>query len=257
MSEESSIYFDILTIFPDLFPGPLAESITGRAIEEELIEVNPVDIRDFALNKHDNIDDYPYGGGAGMVMKPGPIYRAHRAAAACREELPETVLLTPQGERFDQSTALELSQKPGLIMICGHYEGVDERVRELVVDREISLGDYVLTGGELAAMIVIDATARMIPGVVGDERSTEQDSHYDGLLDYPHYTRPREFEGLEVPDVLLSGHHARIERWRQKKALERTLRRRPDLLEKKELDATEIELLQEIKEEAGDEISGE
>ncbi len=243
------MYFDILTIFPDLFPGPLAESITGRALEEELIDINPVDIRDFTQDRHGNVDDYPYGGGAGMVMKPEPIYRAHRACATLRGELPETVMLTPQGETFDQDMALELSQLEGLVLICGHYEGVDERVRELVVDREISLGDYVLTGGELPAMIVIDAIARMIPGVVGDERSPRQDSFYQDRLDYPQYTRPREFKDLRVPEVLLSGHHARIERWRKKKALKRTLARRPDLLEDADLIEEERELLEEIKEE--------
>lgn len=249
MTGGPEIYFDVLTIFPDLFPGPLAESITGRALEENIIDVNSVDIREFALDKHANVDDYPYGGGAGMVMKPEPIYRAHRAVSTCRGEIPETILLTPQGQSFDQDTALELSQLSGLMMICGHYEGVDERVRQMLVDRELSLGDYVLTGGELPAMVMIDAISRMIPGVVGEEESTKQDSFYHGLLDYPHYTRPREYKGRSVPEVLLSGHHARIENWRKKQSLKRTLLRRPDLLEKKKLTREEKELLQEIKSE--------
>ncbi len=249
MSGRPEMYFDVLTIFPDMFPGPLAESITGRALKENLIEVNSVDIREFAPDKHGNIDDYPYGGGAGMVMKPEPIYRAHRAVSVCREEVPETILLTPQGETFNQDTARELSQYTGVMMICGHYEGVDDRVRQLLVDRELSLGDYVLTGGELPAMLMIDAISRMIPGVVGEEESTKRDSFYHGLLDYPHYTRPREFKGQKVPEVLLSGHHARIETWRQKQSLKRTLLRRPDLLAQKELSEREKELLQEIKQE--------
>lgn len=249
MSGEEKMYFDVLTIFPDLFPGPLAESITGRALEEDIIEVNSVDIREYALDKHAKVDDYPYGGGAGMVMKPEPIYRAHRAVSTCRGEVPETILLSPQGQTFDQDTALELSQLSGLIMICGHYEGVDERVREQLVDRELSLGDYVLTGGELPAMIIIDAISRMIPGVVGESESTRRDSFYNGLLDYPQYTRPRDFKGRKVPEVLLSGHHARIETWRKKRSLKRTLLRRPDLLEKKNLSEEEKQLLQEIKAE--------
>lgn len=244
--------FDILTIFPEIFPGPLNCSITGRALEEGLITVNPVDIRDYSTDKHNNVDDYPYGGGAGMVMQPGPLCRAHQDLIQQREYRPETILLSPQGERFSQIQARELSQKPGVILICGHYEGVDERVRELIVDRELSLGDYVLTGGELPAMVVIDAVARMIPGVVGDEESTRRDSFYQGILDYPQYTRPRSFQGLEVPEILLSGHHARIERWRKKEALKRTWLRRPDLLEEVELDDKDIEILQEIQNELAD-----
>ncbi len=243
------MYFDILTIFPGLFPGPLAESITGRALEEGIIEINAVDIREFAFDKHSNVDDYPYGGGAGMVMKPEPIYRAHRAAAAARGQLAETILLSPQGETFDQEIARNLSEHSGLIFICGNYEGVDERVRELIVDRELSLGDFVVTGGELPAMIMVDAISRMIPGVVGDERSTKQDSFYNGLLDHPHYTRPREFKDLNVPEVLLSGHHARIERWRKRQSLKRTFCRRPDLLDNINLGEEEKELLAEIEEE--------
>ena len=249
--------FDILTIFPEIFPGPLACSITGRALEEKLITVNPVDIRDFSTDKHKNVDDYPYGGGAGMVMQPGPLYRAHQDVMQQRDYLPETILLSPQGKKFSQDQARELSQKPGVILICGHYEGVDERVRELIVDRELSLGDYVLTGGELPAMVVIDAVARMIPGVVGDEESTRRDSFYQGILDYPQYTRPRSFQELEVPGVLLSGHHARIERWRKKQALKRTWLRRPDLLEEADLDPEDIEILHEIQAELAEKEDNE
>ncbi len=241
--------FDILTIFPEIFPGPLASSITGRALSEGIISVNPIDIRNYSEDKHKNVDDYPYGGGVGMVMQPGPIYRAHEDLLQRYDYSPETILLSPQGEKFSQKLAKELSQEEGIIFICGHYEGVDERVRDLVVDREISLGDYVLTGGELPAMVLIDAISRMLPGVVGDADSPQQDSFYQGILDFPQYTRPQEFKGFKVPDILLSGHHAKIERWRKKQALKRTWLRRPDLLEEAELKDEDIELLQEIKQE--------
>jgi tRNA (guanine37-N1)-methyltransferase len=239
---------DIVTLFPDLFSSFLKESILGRAIERGLVDIRLTDIRAFARGPHRQTDDRPYGGGDGMVMKPGPICRALASLERSREGS-LVVLLTPQGERFDQPTAWEFSRLDHLILICGRYEGVDERVRTDHVDREVSIGDYVLSGGELGAMVVVDAVSRLVPGVLGGERSNQEDSFQDGLLEYPHYTRPRVFNGAEVPSILLSGDHERIRLWRRAESLRRTLRRRPDLLQKAELSEEDEALLAEIQSE--------
>lgn len=236
--------FDILTLFPAFFHGPLYESILRRAWERGILSFRVIDIRDFTEDRHREADDYPYGGGGGMVMKPEPLSRAIKAM---KDLKPATriIYLTPQGPPLDQEKALELSRLERTTLICGHYEGIDERVREKYVDEEISIGDYVLTGGEPAAIVLIDSVARMIPGVLGNEASFQNDSFYTGLLDFPHYTRPEEFEGLKVPEVLLSGHHEKIRNWRRKKALERTAAIRPDLLKRAPLTEEERALFPE------------
>ena len=218
---------DILTLFPGMFVGPFDESMLKRARESSALELNLVDIRDFAADRHRTVDDTPYGGGPGMVMKPGPIFAA---VEAVRRPASHVILLSPQGRQFEQAIAAELSRLPHLVLICGHYEGVDERVREHLVDDELSIGDFVLTGGELAAMVVVDAVVRLLPGVLGAGESIVEESHSSGLLEYPQYTRPAEFRGWRVPDILLSGNHAEIARWRRRQALEWTRQRRPDLL---------------------------
>lgn len=221
--------FDIFTIFPGIFSGPLDESIVRRAIERNILEVAIHDIREFAAGRHRQVDDSSYGGGPGMVMMAPPIFTAVEAALG--EALPDTpvVLMSPSGERFDQRIAYELSAYPRIALICGRYEGVDQRVREHLVTREISIGDYVLTGGELAAAVIVDAVTRLLPGVI-DAESLEEESHGAGLLEYPQYTRPAEYRGWSVPDVLLSGHHGQIRAWRRARAEEITRQRRPDLL---------------------------
>ncbi len=232
--------FDILTLFPDMFKGPFDESIIRRGQDKGLIQIGLHQIRDYALDRHHTVDDSPYGGGAGMLMKPEPI-------AACIEEAkkfnPEaTVLLTtPQGKPLKQKLAQELSDKSGLLIICGRYEGVDDRIRERYVDMEICVGDFVLSGGELAAMVILDTVTRLIPGVLGSDESATSDSFSNGILEYPQYTRPPEFNGMKIPEVLLSGNHAEIARWRREQALIRTAENRPDLL--KQADITDKELL--------------
>jgi tRNA (guanine37-N1)-methyltransferase len=221
--------FDVLTLFPEMFEPIIGGSILGRAKEAGLISVNMVNIRDYANNKHKRVDDYPYGGGPGMVMQPGPIYNAYKSIVDRHEEKLPVIYLSPQGKKFDQKMAKELAQKSHIILLCGHYEGVDERVLEEIEVEEVSIGDFVLTGGELAAMVVIDAVSRLIPGVLA-EGSSEDESFSEGLLEYPQYTRPDDFMGRRVPEVLLSGHHANIVRWRQEQAVERTKKKRPDLL---------------------------
>lgn len=238
--------FDILTLFPEMFRSPLEHSIVGRAVNAGLIEVNLVNIRDYASGKHLVTDDYPYGGGRGMIMKAEPIVRAVRAITQ-PGPAGHVVLLTPQGVPFSQEHANHLAERPRLLLICGRYEGVDERVRD-VVDEELSIGDYVLTGGELAALVVVDAVARLIAGVLGNEGASADDSFARGLLEFPQYTRPREFEGMKVPDVLLSGDHRAIERWRRCEALRRTLERRPDLLSKAPLSEDDVQILGELEE---------
>ncbi|MBM4325824.1 MAG: tRNA (guanosine(37)-N1)-methyltransferase TrmD [Deltaproteobacteria bacterium] len=242
----------ILTIFPEIFDSFLGFGNPARAILARLLNVEPVDLRQFALDRHHSTDDYPYGGGAGMVMKPEPLVRGIKHLRANMFS-PRVVLMTPQGRLFKQADAQELAGADSLALVCGRYEGIDERVRSFV-DDEISVGDYVLSGGETAAMVVIDAISRLIPGVLGTDSRTDGDSFYDGLLEYPQYTRPREFEGLEVPSVLLEGDHAKIRRWRKQQALARTLARRPELLGRRTLDPSEIELLEEIRSET---INGE
>lgn len=235
--------FSILTLFPEMFSS-LQESILRRAQDTGLIEIKLINFRDYAVSKHKNVDDVPYGGGAGMVLKPEPLFAAVR-------DLPESVgkrriiLVSPQGKVFNQKLAVELSQYNDLVFICGHYEGFDERIRELA-DEEISIGDYVLTGGELAASVIIDAVARLIPGVLGHSTSLQEESHSTGVLEYPHYTRPVDFEGRPVPEILLSGHHANIERWRRKEALLRTFLRRPDLITGLTFLPSDYSLLEEL-----------
>jgi len=243
---------DIVTIFPKFFDSPLRESILRRALERGLLEVRVTDLRDYTSDRHRVTDDYPYGGGAGMVMKPEPIFAAVEALKA---EDPEktVVLLSPRGRTWNQDLARSFSLRPGMILICGRYEGEDERVRTDLVEEEISIGDYVLTGGETAALVLVESVARLIPGVVGAAESVERDSFTSGILDYPHYTRPAEFRGMKVPKVLLSGNHADIERWRRKEALRITLERRPELLEGLDLTGQDRELLTELKKENGGE----
>jgi len=222
--------FDILTLFPEMFTSYLNTSIMGRAVRRGIVQVRCYPIRDFAGGKHRTTDDVPYGGGSGMVMKPEPLVEGIRFVRAQGPEAP-VLLLSPQGEPFVQKTAWELAQQARLILVCGRYEGVDERVRLLAVDREISVGDFVMTGGELAAMAVVDATARLVPGVLGDEASPREETFSAGLLEYPQYTRPREYMRQRVPEVLLSGDHKRIADWRRRQSLERTLARRPELID--------------------------
>ncbi|OIK13961.1 tRNA (guanosine(37)-N1)-methyltransferase TrmD [Bacillus sp. MUM 116] len=242
---------DILTLFPDMFTGVLGQSILHKAAEKSAVEYNVVNFRDYADNKHNTVDDYPYGGGAGMVLKPQPIFDA---VADLKEKAaslnPKVILLCPQGSRYDQRKAEELAREEHLIFICGHYEGYDERIREHIVTDEISIGDYVLTGGELGSMVVIDSVVRLLPEVLGNEESHLKDSFSTGLLEHPHYTRPADFRGVKVPDVLLSGNHKLIEEWRNKEALRRTLLRRPDLLDKIELTCEQEKWLQEVKNES-------
>ncbi|MBW5444600.1 tRNA (guanosine(37)-N1)-methyltransferase TrmD [Cohnella sp. CFH 77786] len=228
---------DVLTLFPEMFEGVFGSSILGKARDRGLVSLSTLNFREFSTNKHHTVDDTPYGGGGGMVLKPEPIFGAveHLLEQGGGGREPRVILMCPQGETFSQRKAAELSEESHLIFICGHYEGYDERIRQYLVTDELSIGDYVLTGGELPAMVVIDSVVRLLPGVLGNERSAVADSFSDGLLEYPQYTRPPEFRGWSVPDVLLSGHHAEIEKWRRMQSLERTLVRRPDLLEKAEL----------------------
>ena len=226
----------------------LAEGVVSRGIARGLIDLAVHDLRDHTSDRHRTVDDVPYGGGPGMVMKPEPLARAVEDIRAKRGTPDAVVLLTPQGRPFRQAEAVRMSRLSHVVLLCGRYEGMDERVRELVASDELSIGDYVLSGGELPALVVIDAISRLIPGVVGDEQSVEQESFADGVLDYPHYTRPSEFAGLKVPDVLLSGHHAEVRRWRRKTALARTLDRRPELLDDATLDDDDRALLNEIRE---------
>jgi tRNA (guanine37-N1)-methyltransferase len=243
------IKFDIVTIFPKMIEAGLAEGVVSRGIGRGLLDVVVHDLRDYTADRHRSVDDVPYGGGPGMVMKPEPIVRVVEHIRAVRGTPDAVILLTPQGRPFRQDEAVRLSGLSHLALLCGRYEGMDERVRELVATEELSIGDYVLSGGELPALVVIDAVSRLVTGVVGDEQSVEQDSFSRGLLDYPHYTRPAEFAGRKVPDVLLSGHHADVRRWRKKAALARTLERRPDLLPDAALDDEDRVLLDEIRSE--------
>ena len=238
---------DILTLFPEMFTGVLSSSILGKASEKEIVEFHVGNFRDFSESKHGTVDDTPYGGGGGMVLKPEPLFRAVEAMST--DKKPRVILMCPQGVPYNQKLAEELAQEEHLVFICGHYEGYDERIREHLVTDEISIGDYVLTGGELAAMVVIDSVVRLQPGALGNQTSAVEDSFSTGLLEYPHYTRPAEFRGWKVPDILLSGHHANIEKWRLKESLRRTRMRRPDLLDKLELTPEMKKLLAEIEQE--------
>ncbi len=239
--------FHVMTLFPDMIANGLGTSITGRAINQHIFELNIVNIRDYTQDKHKHVDDYPYGGGAGMVMQPGPVYACYQDIIKDMTTKPRVIYMTPQGKVFSQSIAEELSKEEELIFLCGHYEGIDERVLEEIVTDELSIGDYVLTGGELPAMVMIDSISRLIPGVLNNDDSAEYESFQDGLLEYPQYTRPVEFLGKKVPDVLLSGHHGRIAEWRREQSLKRTLIRRPELLETAELSTKDKKTLQKIK----------
>jgi tRNA (guanine37-N1)-methyltransferase len=243
--------FDILTIFPEMFSAILREGIVGRAVKRGIVDVRIINIRDFAKGAHRTTDDRPYGGGDGMVMKPGPIYRALKAIDRVGDRN-LGILLSPQGDRFEQKTAWELSRWDQIILICGRYEGVDERVRLTCIERELSVGDYILSGGELAALVVMDAVSRLVPGVLGGLRSNLEDSFEDGLLEYPQYTRPGVFQREAVPPVLLSGDHKRIRMWRRTQSLKRTLERRPDLLQKARLSPEDESILAKLKREIKD-----
>lgn len=242
--------FHILTLFPDMVIQGLGTSITGRAMEKGLISIEAVNIRDYSTNKHMKVDDYPYGGGAGMLMQAEPVFRTYEAVAG-KMNLPEgkkprVVYLSPQGQTFSQEMAEDFAREENLILLCGHYEGIDERVLEEIVTDYVSIGDYVLTGGELPAMVIVDAVSRLVPGVLHNETSAEFESFQDNLLEYPHYTRPEEWHGKKVPEVLMSGHHANVDKWRREQSVIRTAQRRPDLLEKAELTAKERELAEKI-----------
>jgi len=239
---------DILTLFPKIFEAPFGFGVFQRAIDNGLVGLNLYNIRDYTHDKHHTADDYPYGGGAGMILRPGPIFEAVEAikSSVGEEGKFPIILLTPQGRLLSQQIALELSRQRHLVFICGHYEGVDERVREHLATDEISIGDYVLTGGEVPALVVIDAVLRLLPGVLGSEASPLEDSHASGLLEYPQYTRPADFRGWAVPDVLLSGNHAQIAKWRREQIIRRTLERRPDLLNKANLGLEDKKLVERL-----------
>lgn len=239
---------DILTIFPDMFKGPFSESILKKAQEKGLIKINLIDLRDFATDKHKTVDDYSYGGGPGMVLKPQPIWDAVEVIKKNKSPLPLKVIITSaQGKIFNQRMAKDLSKENRLLIICGRYEGIDERIPQLLDAEEVSIGNFVVSGGELPSMLMVDAISRMIPGVLGKEESMVNDSFYNGYLDYPHYTRPDEFKGLKVPDILLSGNHKEIEEWRRKQSLLRTLIRRPEIFVNKKLSKRELDLLKELE----------
>ncbi|GGJ21764.1 tRNA (guanine-N(1)-)-methyltransferase [Paenibacillus hunanensis] len=245
---------DVLTLFPEMFTGVFGSSILGKAAAKGIVELNAVNFRNYSTSKHGTVDDTPYGGGGGMVLKPDPIFAAVEDLVPDQAAKPRIILMCPQGETFTQKKAEELSQEQHLIFICGHYEGYDERIREHLVTDELSIGDYVLTGGELPAMTIVDSVVRLLPGVLGNEMSAVTDSFSTGLLEYPHYTRPAEFRGLKVPDVLLSGHHGNVEKWRREQSLLRTLQRRPDLLEHADLSEAERRwlVLQDKRSEASE-----
>ena len=240
---------DILTLFPEMFSGVFDVSIVNRAHEQNIVNIRLIQIRDFAPDKHKITDDYPFGGGGGMVMTPGPVAGAIEYALGGKDRDAQTrvVYLSPQGVPYTQEIATDLGTLDHLVLLCGHYEGVDERICDLFVDQEVSIGDYVLSGGEIPAMVVVESVVRLLPGAIGNEISYQRDSFYHGILDFPHYTRPREFRGLHVPETLLSGHHKEIERWRRRQALLRTLIRRPDLLEKATLSEEDRAVLEDLK----------
>lgn len=244
------IKFDVLTLFPDMFEAVLGDSITGRAREKGLVEMNFINIRDFAKNKHRKTDDYPYSGGGGMLMMPQPIYDAYMSIAEKCDKKPHTVFMSPQGAVFDQKKAIELSKKEHIVFLCGHYEGVDQRILDMIVDEEISIGDFVLTGGEIPAMAVIDSVSRMIDGVLSGESAYQNESHYSGLLEYPQYTHPQEFMGVKIPEILVSGHHKNIEEWKRQQSLLVTRKKRPDLLAKAELTDSDIRFLEQFDEKS-------
>lgn len=238
---------DILSLFPEMFEGVLHSSIMKKAQENEAVAFDVVNFRDYSENKHHKVDDYPYGGGAGMVLKPQPIFAAVDAVTKNVETAPRVILMCPQGERFTQKKAEELAKEEHLVFICGHYEGYDERIREALVTDELSIGDFVLTGGEIASMAIVDSVVRLLPDVLGNEESSVLDSFSTGLLEHPHYTRPAEFKDLMVPDILLSGNHAKIDQWREEQSLIRTFERRKDLLETATLTKHQQALLKKLE----------
>lgn len=243
------MHFHVLTLFPEMIAQGLGTSITGRAIESGAIQLSAVNIRDFSENKHNRVDDYPYGGGAGMVMQAGPVYKAY--LSVCEKIVSSkpvrVIYLTPQGEVFHQTMAQKLAQEEELIFLCGHYEGIDERVLDKIVTDHVSIGDYVLTGGELPAMVMMDAISRLVPGVLNNEESAQFDSFQDNLLEYPQYTRPAVWENMETPGVLLSGHHQKVEEWRREQSLLRTMKRRPELLRTARLSEKEKKWLKDVE----------
>lgn len=238
--------FHVLTLFPEMIENGVNQSITGRAVENGYISLETVNIRDFSSNKHNHVDDYPYGGGAGMVMQPEPVYKAYESVVNKLDKKPRVIYLTPQGKVFNQKMAEEYAMEGDLVFLCGHYEGIDERVLEMIVTDYVSIGDFVLTGGELPAMVMIDAISRKVEGVLGNDISSEIETFYDNLLEYPQYTRPVNFMGKRVPEVLLSGHHGNIDKWRREKSIERTLDNRPDLLENANLSEFDKEYLKKL-----------
>ena len=239
--------FDVLTLFPQMFEAVLGDSIIGRARENNILEMNFIDIRDFSTNKHRKVDDYPYSGGGGMLMNAQPVYDAYMSVAEGLDYKPFTIYMSPQGKVFNQGIAIDLANYEHIVLLCGHYEGVDQRILDEIVDEEISIGDYVLTGGELPALVLADSISRMLENVLPNDEAKELESHYNGLLEYPQYTRPYEWHGEKVPDILLSGHHANIDKWRHEKALETTLKKRPELLLDAELSDRDKEYLKSIK----------
>lgn len=238
--------FYIMTLFPEMVMQGLSTSIIGRAVNKGLLSIEAVNIRDYAFNKHSSVDDYPYGGGAGMLMQAEPVYQCYRALEEKMNKKPRVVYLSPQGKTFNQTMAEEFAQEEELVFLCGHYEGIDERVLEEIVTDYVSIGDYVLTGGELPAMIMVDAISRLVPGVLHNDVSAEFESFQDNLLEYPQYSRPEMWHDKKVPEVLMSGHHANIEKWRREQSVIRTARNRPDLLEKAELTEKEREIVEKI-----------
>lgn len=242
--------FDVLTLFPEMFEAVLGGSIIGRARNAGLVELNFIDIRDFTLNKHRKVDDYPYSGGGGMLMSPEPVYRAYMSIAEGLDYKPYTIYMSPQGQVFTQDIAIGLSKHDHIVLLCGHYEGIDQRVLDEIVDAEISLGDFVLTGGEIPAMAVVDTVARLIPGVLSNNGSYENESHFQGLLEHPQYTRPFVWHDKQVPDVLVSGNHELVNKWKHEQSLKATLRKRPDMLEKAWLTVEDVEIIKRLK--AGD-----
>lgn len=240
---------DIMTLFPEMCETVLSESIIGRARKAGLVEIDCHQIRDFSTDKHRHVDDYTYGGGMGMVMQPGPIYRCFEDVCEKAGTRPHCIYMSPQGEVFNQQTAIRFSKIPNIAILCGHYEGVDQRILDEIVDEEISIGDFVLTGGELPAVMIADAVTRLLPGVLSNEDCFRDESHYSGLLEYPQYTRPPEFMGRMVPQVLLSGHAANIAKWRRRQALLRTLERRPDMLRLAQLSKEDLDILEDLQKE--------
>ena len=240
---------DIMTLFPDMCNAVLSESIIGRARQAGKVEINCVDIRNYTLDKHRRVDDKPYGGGIGMIMAPQPIYDFYKAICENMGAKPHLIYLTPQGKTLTQQRVKELSKLDNLVLLCGHYEGIDERVIEELDPEEISVGDYVLTGGELPALILADSVSRMLPGVLSDDECFEEESHFNSLLEYPQYTHPSSWNGRDVPEILLSGHHAKVDEWRRQKSLERTYRRRPDMLERAKLDKKDEAFLSKLEKE--------